>query len=73
VAISSDETCRFLNSSVVNCRGAFSYFTCVFQPYDMCEQQFSFSFAFDGKLHIVNLHWYEVKLYFVQDPSSHSI
>jgi len=28
----------------VNCRGGFSSFTCVFQPYKMCEQQFSFIF-----------------------------
>jgi len=27
-------------SSAVNCRGGFSSFTCVFQPYQICQQQF---------------------------------
>jgi len=56
VAVSSDETVfsavncsRFLNFSVVNCRGAISYFTCVSQSYDMCQQQFSCGEKVHGK------------------------
>jgi len=39
--VSSVVNCSRFTSSVVNCGRVFSSFTCVFQPYQMCEQQFS--------------------------------
>ena len=34
-----------VNSSAVNCRGVLLSFICVFQPYNMCEHQFSSHFC----------------------------
>jgi len=38
---SSVVNCSWFHNSAVNCRGAFSSFTCVSQPNQMCQQQFS--------------------------------
>jgi len=41
---SSVVNCNWFSSSAVNCRRVFSSFTCVSQPNNMCEQQFSIPF-----------------------------
>jgi hypothetical protein len=39
---------RFFYNSAVNCRRGISSFKCVFQPSQMCEQQFSVMFEYLG-------------------------
>jgi len=45
--------CRgIMKAAAVNCRGVFSSFIGVFQPYSMCEQQFSSSFGETNFMHL---------------------